>query len=60
MFLKIIFLKIGNNSFNKFFSRERERERERVVKRVRKSNVLMLFYGTRGLTCIYSNKSVEF
>ena len=29
MFLKRIVLKIGNNSFNKFFSRERERERER-------------------------------
>jgi hypothetical protein len=33
--------------------RERESERERVVKRVRKSNVLMIFYGTRDLPCIY-------
>ena len=54
MFLKRIFLAIWNNE------RERERERERVVKRLRKSNVLMLFYGTRDLPCIYSNNSVEF
>jgi hypothetical protein len=30
------------------------------VKWVRKSNVLMLFYGEMYLMCIYSNKSVEY